>query len=467
MKILSLILAFSFFTAYLYAAGLATDVWEFRPASGSANAGGGFDTASGGTDYSNQDSAQLQLTDLATSGAGVTTLTSATGGFTAAMVGNYIQIRSGTNVDPGFYRVTGYTDTNTVTLDRAPDDGVGGISSGNGDLGGALDVFLDSFFDGAEAAVAPGATIYVKNDGTMTITENLLITLDGTTSDPVTIEGYNSSRGDDPTGTNRPLIAGGAYDTALLDDYGVVKNLRFTTTDYAGLALGQHAKHINLKVENASLSDGRTAIAMLGTYSVAFLCEAVCTNGRAFHAGNGRWFVDSCYMHDSDIGIQSEYFNATLLRSVIDTNNTGFSSVGTYNQTLMWNVFYSNDVAFIETDGYSSNYFNNIFDGNRVGMSWETAVNSSALIVDYNVWDNTTDVINVISGDNKVVGDPGLTDPDNGDFTIGSGSNAIDAAWQLDTAVGVTGDYKWNIGVDQDDNTAAGSGGGASFFMVD
>ena len=101
--------------------------------------GAGFDsTISGyGTNYADQATAQLTLTDLATSGAGSTTLTSATGGFTSAMVGNAIQIVSGTNVTNGYYFVTGYTSSGSVTVDRAPDNGGGGISSGNGKLGGA------------------------------------------------------------------------------------------------------------------------------------------------------------------------------------------------------------------------------------------------------------------------------------------------------------------------------------------
>ena len=47
------------------------------------------------------------------------------------------------------------------------------------------------------------------------------------------------------------------------------------------------------------------------------------------------------------------------------------------------------------------------------------------------------------------------------DFTVASGSNALDAALQIGTNQGATGDYKLNIGADQDDNTA---GGGTDIF---
>lgn len=105
---------------------------------GSDNNGGGFYNRDDGTsvDYSQQDAAQLNPTDLACTTGGAT-LTSATGGFTAAMVGNLIQITAGTNFTAGFYEITGHTDTNTVTLDRDPTDGSNG-SSGTGYVGGAL-----------------------------------------------------------------------------------------------------------------------------------------------------------------------------------------------------------------------------------------------------------------------------------------------------------------------------------------
>jgi hypothetical protein len=110
-------------------------VWEVRTTGNDDN--GGCKDTDAATDYTNQDSAQLTLTDLATSGAGVTTLTSATGGFTAAMVDNCIQIKSGTNFNVGFYEITGHTDTNTVTLDRTPSS-AGAGSGGTGSVGGAL-----------------------------------------------------------------------------------------------------------------------------------------------------------------------------------------------------------------------------------------------------------------------------------------------------------------------------------------
>lgn len=114
----------------------ANQQWWIRT-DGSASNGGGYDaTVSGaGTNYCDQAAAQLTLTDLATTGV-VTTLTSVTGGFTAAMIGNVIRIASGTNFTAGYYCITAYTNTNTVTIDRAATTGAG--VGGTGSVGGAF-----------------------------------------------------------------------------------------------------------------------------------------------------------------------------------------------------------------------------------------------------------------------------------------------------------------------------------------
>lgn len=151
---------------------LASATWWVR-AGGNILNGGGFDAliSGAGTNYCDQDAAQLSLTDFATSGAGVTTLTSATGGFTAAMIGNCIRIASGTNFQAGYYFVTGYTNTNTVTLDRTPSSGGAG-SGGTGRLGGAFATPWGNLSDGGTVTaptitspLSAGHTIWVRANG--------------------------------------------------------------------------------------------------------------------------------------------------------------------------------------------------------------------------------------------------------------------------------------------------------------
>src|SRR5579859_4628846 len=73
----------------------ATTEWDVRTTGSDAN-GGGFDTSSSGTDYSQQNAAQVAYTDMVIDGTTNTKFTSALNPVTAAHVGNIINVTSGT-----------------------------------------------------------------------------------------------------------------------------------------------------------------------------------------------------------------------------------------------------------------------------------------------------------------------------------------------------------------------------------
>lgn len=427
----------------------ASTVWEFRTDGDNGN-GGGF--TSGGTDYSQQAAAQLTIADGATSGIGVTTLTSATGGFTAAMVGNIVYFPSGTNLTIGWYEITAHTDTNTVTLDRAPDDGVGGVSGAAGKVGGARTLPTDEFFEQLPA----GNVVWFKS-GTYTLgAENAVNAAnDGTITLLITIEGYNSSRGDNPTLTDQPLIAAGA-NTFSFDNYWRIKNIRVTTTAANGLKADVGSIFENCSVNNSSGVGGRSGFKSITGRVIN--CEAQSVNGTAVEIVGIRTKIISCYLHDSNIGIAvAGHDDCQLLNNVINTCITGISDegiAGSDRQTIVGNTLYNGTTGISINDGGECTITNNIMDAFTTGASWTTEQGSN--LFDYNCWDNTVDVSNVTKGDNAVTGDPGLTDPANGDFTLGSGSNCLDAGLQVGVNQGVVGNYKVNIGVDQDDVSAAG-----------
>jgi hypothetical protein len=169
-------------------------VWEIR-SDGSDDNGGGFVHGASGTDYSQQAGAQLTVTDAVTSGSGVATLTSATGGFTAAMVGNVLRLHSGTNLTAGWYQITGYTDVNTVTLDRAPDNGNGGVSGATCKVGGAL-----ASIGVLNQCMVGGNAVWIRS-GSYTITTSSEASggpfdLGNLGGDDVAISGYGTVRGD-------------------------------------------------------------------------------------------------------------------------------------------------------------------------------------------------------------------------------------------------------------------------------
>src|SRR4051794_13294314 len=96
----------------------STGVWEIRVTGASTN-GAMFDPSvtAAGTDYSQQDAAQVTYTDLVI-GATTTQLTSAANPFTSAYVGNTINVTGGTGFTVGRYNIRSVAGS-TATMDRA------------------------------------------------------------------------------------------------------------------------------------------------------------------------------------------------------------------------------------------------------------------------------------------------------------------------------------------------------------
>ncbi len=437
---------------------LNTSVCEFRATAGDNTNGGFFDTASGGTDYSNQDNPQLTLTDLATDVAG-TGLSSATGGFTAAMVGNSIYISSGTGFTVGWYRVTAYTDTNNVTIDRSA-----GASAtvGSGKLGGALALLTDAFL---ETEVVAGMSVYIKNDGAMTLTASVNVLKDGNSSSAgghINIKGYNLVRGDSPAGNNRPVIACGANDF-IVNNYWSFFDLRMTGTGSYVLKGDDYCKFLNLKNENTSATAGRSAIFASTFSGTSFIgCEAVSTNGTALFFKNSN--AINCYVHDSDKGFDwgSGKFHV-LSGCVADTCRYGLYDGGSASSTIINNTFYNCSTYGIRGYGLNSSIIvNNIFDNCGDGINESSGDRSKTNFVDYNNYsNNTNDVVNVTKGAHATALAPQFADAANGDFSVGENMKA--KAWS-----GSFVDYiaYMDLGGVQRVEPAAGGGGEKSNVNV-
>jgi hypothetical protein len=204
----------------------ATTQWEVRTTGNDAN-GGGFDTASSGTDYSQQDTAQISYTDLVI-GATNTQLTSALNPFTSAHVGNLINVTGGTGFTTGRYQVVSVA-SNVATMDRAV--GTAGSTGGAGKLGGALatpDPAIAAIVATASGGFGPNNTIWIKA-GTYTRTTSLDMT-SMNSARPVSLIGYQTTHGDRGT---KPLITTATNSTILIQagsgPHSFI-NLQLTTT---------------------------------------------------------------------------------------------------------------------------------------------------------------------------------------------------------------------------------------------
>lgn len=171
-KLLALVL-FSLLSVSVFASlPTQTLVWEIRT-TGSDTNGGGFNTGASGSDMSlfNQANGAACTTagttcysktvDISTTDSvatGTTSITSATGNFDAAIVGNVIYLTGGTgSLTAGWYYVSVRTNATTITVDRTVPAGTGITMN----IGGAL---LSPGAAGALMAVA-GHTAYIQNVG--------------------------------------------------------------------------------------------------------------------------------------------------------------------------------------------------------------------------------------------------------------------------------------------------------------
>jgi hypothetical protein len=288
-RLITLFLALS---SYGWAALPATGVIEIRASATAGNVNGcGFNSARGGTDYTLQNAAQLTNTDGAASGG--TTFTSSGSTFTSQMVGNYLHITVGGGMTVGWYEIVTFTDATNVVLDRTPGTGssatfyVGGACS----LGSTLD---DDLFE----IGIPGNRFNIKN-GSYTLGEAVSIGAAGSNLLPITIEGYNSTSGDKPTGSTRPVISGGA-NTILFAAYWRLGHVVWTATAASTMTLGSDNEVYYSKIINTSTTASRVAVST-GADSNMVSVEAISYRGAAV-SGNSRISMLGCYIHDSNIG---------------------------------------------------------------------------------------------------------------------------------------------------------------------
>lgn len=441
-----------------------------------SNLNGAFFDASisgAGTDYSQQDAAQLALIDCASTAS--TTITSVTGGFTAVMIGNAIRLSSGTGVTVGFYFITAVTDTNTITVDRAS----GTYTAGVGKVGGAaatLAQLINSVAAAGNKCVA-GNTIYVRGAGT---------------DNPGTADYTN-------TGYIQPVAGTQSAHVRILGEYGRprfnvdglflyrynytdIHNLYIVATSNSNGTLGilfDSENTIGSSIRNCYISlgnqTGLLGVCLAGTEFIdneiyggtsSPTLSAGCYGITLGSSADCSKIVGNHIHHCRDSGIYIN--NSTAAGGAIGENviraNAGdgitCNPTATFVGTIDGNVIDGNaghGVNFATVASFvSTSIFNNLIT-NHVGVG-KVALNIGAgttasndllrQLVDYNgFYGNTTDYTNISAGDNDVVCSADPYTAVGTDFTLnntaGGGANCRDAGFpQSPPGLSTTAIYK-------------------------
>lgn len=397
-------------------------VWEVR-ANGVVDNGGGFVAGASGTDFSQQDSAQITRTDIVIDATNDDEVTSAGTPFTTAEVGNILNITDGTGFfAPARFEITAVDGGNKATLDRAA--GNTGSTGGEATMGGAGNVADDGIL-GNSSDIDPGNTVYIKADGTYTLTADIGA-FDGSENLPILVIGYNTTRGDNPVKADMPVFACGIREINTGDN---------TTWEYVNAGgtsteifdTGSNSKLYNCVATNTSGTSSRNAIEgqSNGSFS-AIMCEAECTNGRAIELpGSNRGSMYGNYLHDSVAGIfyTGTSNGVTFSNNIIDTCTTGIeltstsgSGIGIFSNTIY------NCTKGIDAIDPHIVILNNIIDSCTTGIEF---TNRTDALIDWNNFsNNTADVSVAVLGANTTSASPGFADAANGDFAPGAGVKA-------------------------------------------
>lgn len=369
-------------------------------------------TPTGGTfgiDYSQQDGAIISGTDLASADgdASPCIVTSAGTPFGVNHVGNIINVTDGTGYTVNRYEIVSVSGVN-ATLDRAV--GTNGAKvDGTFYVGGAISLnstLDDDFFE----VPVNGNFIFVKN-GTFVIGETISVS----NNNKWHLIGYNSYRGDEPTGTNRPTIACGAIQIVLSTTKSI-RNLILTTTATDGLTV-TGCRVSNVKILNTSTTASRKAYVTAGASVFTYNSEFVSQNGYAVYSDTAGAYslFDSCYIHDSDTNVYLPSVSFNIFSNCIfHAGRTNNYSVTTDLHIVKNCTFYGRSSkigvgALLASTSNNCNIIDSIFSGLTTAISQLTTPDPSNIQSGNNFYNNTTDLSNISSHPDTLALDPQFT----------------------------------------------------------
>jgi hypothetical protein len=253
-------------------------------------------------DYSRGATALIASTDGASVN-GSAVLTSATGGFTPVLCGNYLRIASGTQALVGYYEIIGYTNANTLTIDRDCANS-SNMSGATFKVGGA--VLPDTTaFTGLSASSSTISSYFFIKSGSYTIGAGVSSVPGGNVAAKCRIEGYGTKRADKPSKSSWPVLSFGANNFTTGTNVWI-ERVAITGTNASVLTLGANCKLGYMAVTNTSTTASRVAITLSGATAMIHDIEAQSYRGTAISSVVDT-IMSGVYVHDSDIGISTNH----------------------------------------------------------------------------------------------------------------------------------------------------------------
>ena len=410
----------------------ANTVHEWRT-TGNALNGGGFVTGATGTDYSQQDTAQWDLTGVVGASANVINYASASDD----MVGNLLHVASGTNFTSGYAAVfeiisvvvnTSITvSTNVAGASICP--GAGPWTAGAIKIGGAKKFTAGGASDDTllENLVA-GNIVYMKA-GTYTVSTVNLSAI-GTATQPIIFRGYQTTRGDSPYGFGiMPKLEWAA--STSCSSYTWWEHIHFNSTNTLNV-LGTGGMLYKCMITNNNTTADAIGMSVASSGGKIMYCSFSSTRGYALSSAVGVPII-GCTFHNSKVGIRFTgnvplivnsclfYGNLTHIQSTsgtanaVNANNCTFYG---YSSSTPVGVGIDNAAATV-----GCLFTNNIFYGLSTAITHATA-SQLTVIENFNTfYGNTTNRTNIPTGANSITLDPGFSS-----ITQRSGATATTAA---------------------------------------
>lgn len=363
-----------------------TVAWEVRTTGSDANSGG-FNTASAGTDYSQQNTPHVTFNGTTVTGTATGTALTIVGYVVnAGDVGNILKITGGAGFTVGNYQINAVTiATNRWTLDRAPGNGVGLT----GTMGGGFLTISNAFTQHSTTDQA----IYVQS-GTYNVTTGLTTASHTGGKDQNRVIGYITTHATPATGASRPTVTTTTNAITGLAAVGsggwIFQNLIITNTSN-GIAGMDFTSNNNCSVFNCKISGFATGI--IGSTSHSIVNTEVTGNTTAGITATNIAII-GCWIHDTTcVGI-SVITNDITIGNCLISNCAGATSDGILDAasgiTIFGTTIYKCGRDGIRLSGNVSLapaiMYNNIF-ANNTGFGIDITVaqsSSSSNTIDYN-----------------------------------------------------------------------------------